>query len=212
MIVPSKCVRKRDKERERWTESMLHTSDKSPRIEISVGIALPVERTCVEKKAEQQRARATFHGDRRGEAGHYSDTVRERGGPVPPMSWVDWTEWRRGGGNSVSRQTAAKSVNPPHRTQLTATVSHTVEMNTEACSSRFSPGAGRERRPSHCNRFSFLCRPRYTGDNLEIRWHAFKMCKNILTEVSGMQRRKIINDGSRHFLSRGRETHAAPVA
>lgn len=59
---------------------MLHTSDKSPRIEISVGIALPVERTCVEKKAEQQRARATFHGDRRREAGHYSDTGRERGG------------------------------------------------------------------------------------------------------------------------------------
>jgi len=80
LIVLSKYVRKRDRERERWTESMLHTSDKSPRIEISVGIALPVERTCVEKKAEQQRARATFHGDRRGEAGHYSDTGRERGG------------------------------------------------------------------------------------------------------------------------------------
>jgi len=78
LIVPSKHVRKRD--RERWTESMLHTSDKSPRIEISVGIALPVERTCVEKKAEQQRARATFHGDRRREAGHYSDRGRERGG------------------------------------------------------------------------------------------------------------------------------------
>lgn len=29
---------------------MLHTSDKSPTIEISVGTALPVERTCVEKK------------------------------------------------------------------------------------------------------------------------------------------------------------------
>lgn len=77
MIVPSKSVRKRDRERERWTESMLHTSDKSPTIEISVGTALPVERMCVEKKkAKQQRARTTFHGDRRGEAGHYSDTGR----------------------------------------------------------------------------------------------------------------------------------------
>lgn len=91
-------------------------------------------------------------------------------GWLPPMSWVDWTEWRRGGGNSVSWQTVAKSVNLQRQVRLTAIVSHTVDsaqMNTEPCSSRFSLRAGRVRCPSHCNRFSFLCRPR-AGDTQEI--------------------------------------------
>lgn len=58
-----------------------HTSDKSTRIEISVGIASLVERVYSKKKkkAEQNGSSATFLGDRRGEASHYSATERERG-------------------------------------------------------------------------------------------------------------------------------------
>lgn len=77
------------RERAIWTERVHYTSDKSCGIEISAGIAFPLEKTYVEKRPNRKEPEPPFMMTG-GEKQAITQTQRAReGGRPPPMSCVD---------------------------------------------------------------------------------------------------------------------------